>query len=231
VEAAALAAVEVFRAGAVVASAVEVQVDVGKLNRSRIEKEVAQIESKTMGEIVPVIVGRSDPYPAVTGLAALFGVLIGALAVTLFDPGIEAEMLAVFLPVFAVLGWFFSRWSFVARFLAGEKAIEREVHERAVRAFFELDMASTTARTGVVILFSIFERRIEVIADRGIHEKVRPEFWAGIVSQSAEVIRRQGLEAGVLHALNAVGEVLIREFPRAAGTPGNEIPNRVIVEP
>jgi uncharacterized membrane protein len=86
---------------------------------------------------------------------------------------------------------------------------------RAVELFERLGMTRTALRSGVLLYVAVEDRKLAVIGDAGVHQRVGPEYWdrlrAGLVAHFREGRPRDGLVA----AVREVGETLARHFPRA----------------
>jgi putative membrane protein len=70
-------------------------------------------------------------------------------------------------------------------------------------------------------------RRIEVVADSGIHSRVDPATWEGMVAQIASGARAGQLADGLIAAIRSTGELLAQHFPRRPDD-RNELPDRVV---
>jgi uncharacterized membrane protein len=99
--------------------------------------------------------------------------------------------------------------------------------ERAIDAFSHLRVWDTEHNNGVLIYLLLADRDVEIVADRGIHLKVR-EGWEPICQRMEESFRAGEFESGALFGVRAVGEKLAAHFPRRAGA-GNELPDRPVV--
>ena len=58
------------------------------------------------------------------------------------------------------------------------------------------------------------DRKLAVIGDKGIHERVGEAYWQGLVAAVRERMRQQQSRDGLIHALAEVGRELGRHFPR-----------------
>ena len=101
---------------------------------------------------------------------------------------------------------------------------------RAIAVFERLGMHRTAARHGVLIYVSIEDRKLAVLGDRGIHERVGQAYWDGLVEVVLGHFRGARFREGLVHAVGEVGAVLRRHFPRRPDDV-NELPDRVSVEP
>ncbi|MCZ7584684.1 MAG: hypothetical protein M5R36_15850, partial [Deltaproteobacteria bacterium] len=73
---------------------------------------------------------------------------------------------------------------------------------------------------------SLFERRVEVLADEGINAKVEPGTWDEVVRLILDVIRRGSLADGLVAGIERCGDILAAHVPIRAGDT-NELSNTV----
>jgi uncharacterized membrane protein len=86
--------------------------------------------------------------------------------------------------------------------------------ERAVAVFERLGMHRTAERHGVLVYVSVTDRKLAVIGDRGIHERVGEAYWRRIVEDVARHLREERPRDGLVHAVRELGEALRQHFPR-----------------
>ena len=197
--------------------------------RDRISQAVLEAEKLTTGEIVPMIVAQSDDYPGARWrLAIVIALLFGFLAYFFLDDFDPAWILWVQIPGLYI-GYGLGNFSVVLRpFLASSK-IDEEVHQRALQAFFSRDLHATKDRTGILVMASLLEHRVEILADTGINAKVSQETWQGILTELIGKIKSGELTEGICNAVRECGEVLAEDFPGTHDNP-NEISNKIIIE-
>ncbi len=197
--------------------------------RARVAEAVRVAEAGSRGQVVPVVVARSDAYPE----ARLRGALLGAAAVT-------AGLLLSPLPVTpgelplaqlagALLGWGLTWLAPVERFLVGHQHLDREVRARAMRAFLEHGLHQTSEGTGVLVFASLLEREAVVLGDHGIHARVGDGEWQATVDALVAGMKRGAPADGFVEAIGRCGTRLAEHFPRdgaAAPTP-NELPDAI----
>jgi uncharacterized membrane protein len=85
---------------------------------------------------------------------------------------------------------------------------------QAVKVFERLSMHKTAARNGVLVYLSVTDRKLAIIGDAGIHERVGETYWQGLVAAVLRRMRQQGPRDGLMHALAEVGRALGHHFPR-----------------
>ena len=99
----------------------------------------------------------------------------------------------------------------------------------AERAFRRMGVSATRARNGVLIFVAPRRRKVAVIGDVGIHAKVAPDFWAAVVARMTSDFRRGDRTAGLVAAVELLGNALATAFPIGAADV-NELTDSVTVE-
>lgn len=188
-------------------------------DRERIRDAVAAAETQTAGEIVPYVVRRSAAYEVATWRGASFAALLAglvALAVAWLYDGwglgwlYSAWALALVMAGGGVAGALLAELAPVRRRLAGRARIDEAVHRRAAVAFLEEEVFATRDRTGILLFVSLFEHRIEVVADEGIDAKVEQAEWVEVVGLVREGILKGSLAEGLVSAIDKCGDLLHR---------------------
>lgn len=91
--------------------------------------------------------------------------------------------------------------------------------ERALEAFSLLRVWDTEGNSGVLIYVQLADRRVEIVADRGINGKVGEATWRRVCAAMEEEFRAGRFETGALKGIEAVGRVLAEHFPAPADNP------------
>lgn len=195
--------------------------------QERIRQAVIGAESKTAGEIVPMIVTSSARYTEIELLGVITGLFLGMIAEGIWSDPWGSPFLNLWPVVGALLGFLLCRIPAVKRFCTPKNRIAQAVHVTCLAAFTEQGLHYTRGHTGILLLVSLLERRVQVLADRGINEKVSPGTWDEVTK-----ILTAGLKSG--HACDAFcqaiarcGELLAEHFPRQADDK-DELPNRLV---
>ena len=98
--------------------------------------------------------------------------------------------------------------------------------ERAMMMFSKLRVWDTQHNNGVLIYLLLAEHAIELVADRGLNQRVSPGEWRAMVQQLETALREGRYEDGLTQALEEVSAVLVKHFPLAEGqTKPNELPD------
>ncbi len=104
-----------------------------------------------------------------------------------------------------------------------------EPMKRAVAVFERLGMHRTAERHGVLIYVAVGDRKLAVIGDQGIHERVGEAYWQRLVADVIAHFREERPRDGFIHAVRKLGEALHRHFPRRPDD-RNELGDEVSIE-
>jgi putative membrane protein len=190
---------------------------------------VKDIEQNTDAELVIVVRGVSGNYRHAD---YLFGALVAfaGLLVLLFVP---VDFHTYWVPIdvlvlFAGSAWLCSRSKTLRRLLTSTKFQSQAVRTGAAAMFYEAGIANTNAEMGVLVYLSLLERRLELIADRGVLKALPSLEW----NQSLFELKQAGRNPDVqtlLQALRNLGTLLGKHLP-ATGENPNELPDMPRIE-
>ena len=205
----------------------------GNDGAARIEAAIAEAESRTSGEIVPMLVRRSSTVGHVPLLAFVLLLLFVVLAeipeyLSLLG-GPEWLWQATSWLVAGGLALGLSRLDAVARLLTPRDDQIQQVGLRAELEFFENEVGQTEQDTGILLFVSLMEHRAVVLADRAIAEKLDPEVWQELVDLMLQGVSRGDLADGMTQAIARCGDLLAPHFPLAEGDE-NELRDHLIVK-
>lgn len=202
-----------------------------------LQQDVARLEARCGVQVVPAVIGRADTYPDVPWLAFAAGAAFSALALVVADalhPGWATAPTAM-LHAITVLGAGAAcalAAAFVTplgRLLLRTARVEEEVRQYAESLFLRRAVFATRERCGVLVLVSLFERRVEIIADTGFAGRVADADWQAVIARMTPHLRnRRPFEA--LRASIAAVEELLAARGYTAAAAGNELPDGVIEE-
>jgi putative membrane protein len=197
--------------------------------QERVRSAIREAESRTVGEIVPVVLERSDGYPGACWLAALIAMLLGSALLERHLPWSEPHWLLLAQVGLGAIGFALARGlPDLQRLFISETRATEMAGEQALQEFQLLGLRETAERTGVLVFVSLLERRVIILGDTGIHAKVGDEHWQRTRDAVLQGARGGSLADGLVAGVRACGDVLAEHFPKTAGNP-NEIPDRLIV--
>jgi len=100
----------------------------------------------------------------------------------------------------------------------------------AVAVFERLAMHRTRRRNGVLVYVAPADRRMAVVGDSGVHERLGQRYWEELVSALRSHFGQGQPRQGLLTVVEALGRELGRHFPRGPDD-ANELTDEVSVDP
>ena len=104
----------------------------------------------------------------------------------------------------------------------------RTARERAIDVFSRLRVWDTEDNAGVLIYLLLADRRVEIVADRGIHARVGSAAWDAICGEMQSAFAAGRFEAGAILGIEAISDLLAAHFPPGEENP-NELPDTPLV--
>ncbi len=200
----------------------------------RIETAVAEAEKSTSGEIVPFVTEQSDSYEdSVTkagGIMLAIGLLLVLTAEILFPDiiGESAVLTAAVSVISGLVGMILtSVFPGLRVIFAGRKTVNRRVYLKALEAFLSEEVFRTRDRTGILIFISQLERKVIVLGDSGISQKVKQEEWTDVVRDITEGIHSNAFTDGLVRAVERCGLLLNRSGFEIRPDDTNELRNQI----
>jgi uncharacterized membrane protein len=100
--------------------------------------------------------------------------------------------------------------------------------ERALEVFGRLRIWDTEENCGVLLYLLLADHDVEIVADRGIHRKVRHETWEAICRGMEAAFREKRFADGALDGIDAINALLAQHFPRTRSG-SNELPDQPVI--
>lgn len=100
--------------------------------------------------------------------------------------------------------------------------------DRALDLFSQLHVWDTEHNSGILIYVQMLDRKVEILADRGIHARVGNEVWRNICHDMEVAFRHRQFAEGCFQALDAAHALLKEHFPAAGNNP-DELPNSPVI--
>lgn len=110
----------------------------------------------------------------------------------------------------------------------GELWHGRSARQRAADLFGRLGVWDTEENSGVLIYVQLVDRRVEILADRGIAAKVPQDDWEAICRGMEAAFKAGDYRAGALAAIRQAGKLLAEHFPAGEKNP-NELPDQAVL--
>ena len=198
-------------------------------DQEAISATIADVESKTAGEVVVAVVGQSDDYAAIRYTTAALLTVASALFLRHAPIAWVSELLIPLqIPIFFL--WLqVTKVPALTRFLAKNASPER-VRERAMRMFIERSIHNTRDQSGLLLMLSEVEQQVVILGDAGIHEKIGDPGWEAYVDRIVKGFKSGQAASAIVEILQELGDTLATHFPHRDDDT-NELSNEVVVQP
>lgn len=196
-------------------------------DKQRLRKAIEAAESRTSGEFVTVIAHAADDYLYIPVLwAALVALLIPGL-LQWFAPAAWLEHTYTIQVIgFVVIAILFRLPAIKMRLIPA--AVKRQrAHRVALEQFMLQGLHGTQERNGVLLFVSVAEHYVEILADKGVDERVEAGTWDTLVSEFVANVRANRIAEGFVQTVEACGRILEEHFPWREGD-RNELPDHLI---
>ena len=205
----------------------------------RIQTKVRDLEAKLHIECVPMLVARSSPIGHVPLLTYLSSVLflipilyLAKLDVSFVYTWGGGWQLRLFIAAMIVL-WpasiALSKLSFVRRLFTPFQDRCHNVEKRAALEFFQTGLGRHPDQNGVLIMFSLLERRVAVVCDEVVKEIVSPEQWLSIVRKINAKNKTKGLSFAFEYAVDKVIQSLEQSESKPLNSCAQKLANSVVI--
>jgi putative membrane protein len=202
---------------------------------AKIRNAVCEAEHRTRGEIVPMIVPRSAHYrEAGHALGVIFALITLAVLLLWDRTGWGGNLSPAWILLAVILAYgvgdYLGFLPATIRLLTSAQRMDSAVRRRAEAAFYEHGLHKTREGTGILIMLSLLERRVQVLADKAINERVPPSTWDQIVQQLVAAIREGRATEGFCRTIEKCSDVLAEHFPVRPGDNPDELSDDLIQE-
>jgi putative membrane protein len=195
-------------------------------DKDRVAAAIAEAESKTAGEIYVVVAHGAEEFRYVPVIWAALAALVLPWPLHLLTSLSTTTILVLQAMVFVGAALIMSHPSIQHHVVPNAIAAER-TRRQAYEQFLAHGVHLTEARTGVLIYVTPRNRRVEIVADVGIHSKVGEPAWEELAQEIAGAARNGQLLDGMLNAIHKAGVVLAQHFPPSERNP-NELSDRMV---
>jgi putative membrane protein len=206
-------------------------------DRAQLDQRVTEAEKRTKAQIVLAVIKRSDTYAELPWKAFAMGVSVAGLLVIILDLFTQtwnsnsmvhiavAATLAVG-AIFALLTVFVP--GFARLFLSANRA-EVEVRQYADSIFLSRELFATDKRTGILLLISLFERRVVILPDKGLSNRLSKDAMRDVIAAMSTYLRRTETSRAMEEGLERLCRILEPTANGAEDTK-NELPDDIIEE-
>jgi putative membrane protein len=187
-------------------------------DKARITAAIHAAEKNTSGEFVAVVAHASDHY-------VLLPLLWSAILALLFPGACQlagvslrwAELYHLQLLLFILLAVLLLSIPGLHLKLVPTRVKHARASRFAKAQFYIQGVQLTPHHSGVLFFVSLAERYVEIVADKGIHEKLGEDHWKNIIEMFVAQVRRGRVIDGFVEAIGACGAAMAEHYPPDPG--------------
>ncbi len=202
----------------------------------RIQATADQLEARTGVQVLAAVIGKADHYPEVpwkafalaAALAASVLIVRAFVAPSWFAPFDAAMDAVVVLGVGMLAAVLAACWPPLARRIVGSPRLQGEVEQYARAFFLERELFATRERNGILLLISLFERKVVVLPDSGVAARLSDGALAGVIDGMRTPLARGRRAEAVLAGLTALENALLAAGVRETAGGPDEIPSEFV---
>ena len=179
-----------------------------------VEAAVVRVEGQSAAELVIAVVPRSADYWQGRVILAAAWALAAGFAFLHFAPWREPALALLLQVVVGLFSFGLSGATALRRLLVPAQAAGQAVQARAFQLFSERGLHGTRGRTALLIFVSELERRVVLLGDHAIHERLGQTGWDEYVQLLVSHIRRGDAKRGLLEVIARLEPQLAAVAPR-----------------
>ena len=205
-------------------------------DRTSIAARVGELEARTGTQVATAVIGKSDSYPEAPWKAFALGAATAALACAIWqfatggwaDDDAQMGHVLVILGSGAFLALLTTLFFPFARLFVDRTRRDVEVTQFAQSLFFRRGLDRTRGRVGILLLVSLFERKVVILADEGFDASIGGPDWSALTGRITLLLRHRTTAIALRAGLEAMEAMLLERGFSGART-GNELPDAVLI--
>ncbi|HEV2444036.1 MAG TPA: TPM domain-containing protein [Steroidobacteraceae bacterium] len=187
-------------------------------DKARITAAIHAAEKNTSGEFVAVVAHASDHYVVLPLLWSAILALLFPGACLLAGASVRwVHIYQIQLLIFIVLAILLLSVPGLHLKLIPARVKHARANRLAQAQFYLQGVQLTAHHSGVLFFVSLAERYVEIVADKGIHEKLGEAHWQEIIDKFLAHVSRGRVVDGFVDAIGACGAAMAEHYPPDPG--------------
>jgi len=183
----------------------------------QIKSRARDLETRTGVEFMAALVGKCDHYPEIPWKAFALGAALSAPATVfyqLMQPAWDTVWTALLTLAWvlgsgALVALLTPFWPALARLFLDSERAESESRQYAQGLFLEQSLFGTRQRTAVLLLIGLFERRVVLLPDSGVRDRLKPGQLETVIQQMVPHLRRGDHFQALVQGIGLVEKMLL----------------------
>lgn len=177
-----------------------------------VESQLKKFEENTGCELLLILAKESDLYP---GASLRFGILAGFILTFSFSLFFEFHH-GYYWPLAMLLATIFMIWvghfKWFKKFALSEVETDRETFEKALECFHTMGTSRVSHRVTAMIYVSVLEKKIFVLVDEKLKEKISQSELDELVSIMQGHFKQGHMALGFTESIKSLEEKILKDF-------------------
>lgn len=205
---------------------------------AHLNRLVSETEKHLDVQIVLAVIKRSDSYSELPWKAFALGTSVSGLMLFLFSlvfpvwatPFLVLVTIGGMLTAGLLLALTTTFIPSLARLFLTDHRADAEVRQYAETVFLSHEVYATAKRNGILLLISLFERKVLLLPDKGVREKLGEKEMGQVIEPMKQYLVNRDLKKAFEVGLAQIGKLLEPYAGSEQADRSNELSNQIIEE-
>ena len=177
-----------------------------------VEARLRKFEENTGCELLLVVAGSSDEYPAAPFRFGLVASFLFNLVFSHYFEFQHAEFWPImFLFTFLIFS-FIGKYPAIRKFALSEWEVARESKEKAIELFHTQGSSRVSHQVTAMIMVSVFERQIHVLVDKTLKEQITQQELDDLIIIMQTHFRAGNMALGFTESIQSLEDKILKDF-------------------
>ena len=177
-----------------------------------VEDRLKKFETATGCELLLVVAKASDPYPAAPVRFGLVSAFVLLFVFSLLYEFQHAWIWPVSFFAVAILMTWVGHFSWTKKLALSDWEIDRETREKSIECFHTLGTSRVSHKVTAMIMVSVLERRINVLVDEELKEKLSQDDLNSLVEMMKKHFKEGNMALGFVSSIETLEKKILTSY-------------------
>lgn len=177
-----------------------------------IEERLKVFEMNTGCDLLLVVAKNSDQYAVAPWRFSVFSSCIALYIFSLYSNFSLPYYYPISFSLLLFLTYFIGKISFVKKIFVKDEEIDQECHEYAIKNFYQLGISKIAHKVTAMIMVSLWEKRISVLVDSTLKEKISQEELDELVDMMKIHFKKNDYRNGFIASIDSLEKKILKDF-------------------
>lgn len=177
-----------------------------------VEDRLKKFETATGCELLLVVAKASDPYPAAPVRFGLVSAFVLLFVFSLLYEFQHAWIWPVSFFAVAIIMTWVGHFSWTKKLALSDWEIDRETREKSIECFHTLGTSRVSHKVTAMIMVSVLERRINVLVDEELKEKLSQDDLNSLVEMMKKHFKEGNMALGFVSSIETLEKKILTSY-------------------